>query len=165
MHVSLDRTLARLFVVAVALGFSAGLAGCDGWPNPDDGQGGEPPPPQEPPDAGSRCVTLGPIDASDSPEVNGALCYGIALNSSSALRCAAASPEIIECVDVLLGLAYVMQWTGATGIVRDELGQALGSVQRVEPARFEVSIGGGLVEGVCTIESGPPAQALFCLDG
>jgi hypothetical protein len=148
------------WVVAMALGAAAG---CDNWPiQKDAGVGGGEVPPVR--DAALACTTLAPVRPSASPQVNAALCFGIAIGSSDTLECApSATAGVIQCVDGLLGDAYVVRWSGNDARVLAGFdGRDLGSVRVLGSATFAVTTAGEL-EGTCSFSSGPPARVELCL--
>lgn len=149
---------------SVGLCLASWLAACDNWPvqHDVDGSGGAPDP--EPSDAGTDCVTVSTAAPSTSAQVNGGLCFGLAHGNSLALQCAArATPNVVDCVDGLLGDAFEVRWTGDRASVRTGLGSVeIGSITLVGADTFEVATS-TQVEATCTLQVGPPPRVEFCL--
>lgn len=115
-------------------------------------------------DAGASCLQLVPIQPSASPQVNGALCFGIALSASQALACTTSSvANLTECVDELLGLAYVVRWAGSSATVYEVSdGAQIGTLRQLAASSFDLTTLEG-VAATCSFEAGPPVHARFCL--
>ena len=149
----------RTFLRGAALA-ALGIGGCGDWPvQMDSPNGGG----TSTPSGGQQCVTLPGVGPSNSGQVNGGLCFGIAIDSSAALQCApSATANLTQCVDTLTGVRYVVRWTGGSGTVHDPVrGDEIGTVRAVGAGTFQVTT--TLVDGVCTISAGPPAQATWCV--
>jgi hypothetical protein len=127
----------------------------------DAGSGAALPPAERP--VSDDCVLFAPIVVSPSAEVNGALCYGLAIGSSTALQCAtSASTGLVECVDALIGARYFVRWSGRGATVQTGFaGEAIGTLSLLGGDRFEVTAKVGL-EGICRLTANP-ASAQFCL--
>jgi len=148
----------------VCLSLAGWLGACDKWPVQRDAGGPEGTPAPSSRDASSECVTVSPVAPSPSPQVNGALCFGIAHGSSQALQCAqGAASNLVDCVDGLLGDAFVVRWTGDRASVHAGLASVqIGSIAQVRPDSFDVATSTE-VEGLCTLRAGPPPSVEFCL--
>lgn len=152
----------RLF--ALLCGVVAG--GCDDpWKDHEDA-GTSSSPSTETPDASTtpstRCYGLVADLRQSNAQTSGAFCFGVASGLSAALVCGADANATV-CRDDVIGVAYVVRWSGTTGAVIDgSTGARAGSVSQVNGTAFEVTTKND--RGICKLVTGPNAApyAQFC---
>ncbi|MET0342540.1 MAG: hypothetical protein ABW252_16160 [Polyangiales bacterium] len=94
--------------------------------------------------AGSRTLStvcaLSPQLIAGAPgQVNGAFCFGVALQGGDFLRCAQRDAMFTECIDEVAGIAYVVRWAGSGGTVLDVNTARIGSLQVIGTSAYEIA--------------------------
>jgi hypothetical protein len=138
--------------------------GCDNWPIQEDaGRGGGSFAPNRRA-LSTTCWSYTPITPSPSAQVNGALCFGIALRSTTGLQCLPVAEGVVRCQDIWEE-PFEARWSGGLGVVKDSWGKReRGTVQQIQDGVFEVMAGDDDdSEGLCTITTSPSLTAKYCL--